>query len=161
MATNLAAGLLMCRVSGGILNYFLVHPGGPYYTNKDHGVWSIPKGIPEQGEDLMHTARREFLEETGIQPIPPFHDIGIVKQKGGKVVHAWTFLGTWDPATGITCNLFSLEWPPRSGLMTNFPEVDRAQWMDHAEARRHIIPEQAPFLDRAKSLWSATAAIHP
>ncbi|MEX2230929.1 MAG: NUDIX domain-containing protein [Cyclobacteriaceae bacterium] len=156
MKRNLAAGLLMCRVSNGLLEYFLVHPGGPYFKNKDAGVWSIPKGIPEEGEDLIHTAQREFFEETGIKTTPPFYEIGMIKQKGGKGVHAWTFTGKWDPDTGIICNNFSLEWPPRSGKMVDFPEVDKAMWMDYAKATALIIPEQIPFLDRATTILNAT-----
>src|SRR5688572_27207668 len=152
MKRNLAAGLLMCRVSEGVLQYFLVHPGGPFYKNKDAGVWSIPKGIPEEGEDLIDTAQREFFEETGIKAIRPFHEIGTIKQKGGKEVHAWTFRGKWDPETGINCNNFSLEWPPRSGKMVDFPEVDKAMWMDYAKAIAMIISEQVPFLDRAATI---------
>lgn len=155
MKPNLAAGLLMCRISEGIPEYFLVHPGGPFFKNKDAGVWSIPKGIPEEGEVFLDTAQREFFEETGIKPAPPFREIGSVKQKGGKVIHAWTFLGTWDPQTGIKCNTFPLEWPPRSGKMVSFPEVDRARWMDYAEAVRMINPAQIPFLERARILHTA------
>jgi predicted NUDIX family NTP pyrophosphohydrolase len=154
MTRNLAAGLLMCRAFNNILQYFLVHPGGPYFKNKDLGIWSIPKGIPEEGEDLSETARREFFEETGIKPAPPYFDIGTVKQKGGKVVHAWAFAGTWDPETGITCNNFSLEWPPRSGKKVEFPEVDKARWMDHTEATTLIIPEQILFLERARNIFT-------
>lgn len=103
MKQNLAAGLLMYRDANGTLQYFLVHPGGPYFTMKDAGVWSIPKGIPEEGEDLMQAAQREFFEETGIKAVEPFQDIGTVRQKGGKVVQAWAFEGSWDPDSGITC----------------------------------------------------------
>jgi predicted NUDIX family NTP pyrophosphohydrolase len=153
MTSNIAAGLLMCRVSNGLLEYFLVHPGGPFYKNKDAGVWSIPKGIPEEGEDLMQTAQREFVEETGIKPIPPFHDLGTIKQKGGKTVRAWAFVGSWDPVNGISCNTFSLQWPPRSGKMVQFPEVDRALWTDYGMAVSLINPAQVPFLDRAKEIF--------
>ena len=156
MKRNLAAGLLMCRVSNGVLHYFLVHPGGPYYKNKDAGVWSIPKGIPEDGEDLIHTAQREFFEETGIKATPPLHEIGTIKQKGGKEVHAWSFTGKWDPETGIDCNNFSLEWPPHSGKIVEFPEVDKAMWMDYAKAISMIIPEQVPFMDRATTIFNET-----
>lgn len=155
MNQNLAAGLLMCRISRKTLQYFLVHPGGPYYVNKDAGVWTIPKGIAEGDEAPIDTARREFLEETGIGPIPPFHDIGTVKQKGGKVVHAWTFLGDWDPETGITSNIFTLEWPPRSGKHAEFPEMDKAKWMTYEEATKMINPAQVPFLDRAKEVYGS------
>ena len=152
MTKNLAAGLLMCRLSNDLLEYFLVHPGGPYFKNKNAGAWSIPKGIPEEGETLIQTAQREFFEETGITPEPPFYPLGMVKQKGGKVVHAWAFFGTWDPVTGITCNNFTLEWPPKSKKMVEFPEVDKASWMGYADAISMIIPEQIPFLDQAKEI---------
>jgi predicted NUDIX family NTP pyrophosphohydrolase len=151
MKPNLAAGLLMCRISAETPEYFLVHPGGPFFKNKDAGVWSIPKGIPEEAETFLVAAQREFFEETGIKPTPPFHEIGTVKQKGGKVVYAWTFLGAWDPRDGIKCNTFPLEWPPRSGKIVNFPEVDKGRWMEYAEAIRMINPAQIPFLERAKA----------
>lgn len=155
MKQNLAAGLLMYTDANGTLQYFLVHPGGPYFTKKDAGVWSIPKGIPEEGEDLMQAAQREFFEETGIRALEPFHDIGTVRQKGGKVVQAWAFEGSWDPGSGITCNNFSLEWPPRSGRMMEFPEVDKARWMPYEEAINMINPAQIPFLDRLKHVMEA------
>lgn len=153
MKENVAAGLLMCRLSSGPLEYFLVHPGGPFYKNRNEGVWSIPKGLPEEGEDLMATARREFFEETGIISSPPFHELGAVRQKGGKLVHAWTFEGDWDPASGIQCNTFSLEWPPRSGKKMEFPEVDKAKWMDFNEAVTLILPAQLPLLERATDIY--------
>lgn len=153
MTRNLAAGLLMCRENGGVHEFFLVHPGGPFFKKKASGCWTIPKGMPEPGEQLIDTARREFMEETGIQPTPPFHDLGMVKQKGGKVVQAWSFSGSWDPATGITCNTFALEWPLQSGKMVEFPEVDKASWMDYELASRLIIAEQIPFLERALDIF--------
>lgn len=155
MAGSLAAGLLMCRLFNGILEYFLVHPGGPFFKNKDLGVWSIPKGLPEGTEDLISVAQREFFEETGIRSVPPLIDIGFIKQKGGKVVHAWTFLGTWNQEDGISCNSFSLEWPPHSGRNVEFPEVDKAKWMVYSEAANQIIAEQILFLDRAKKIHGA------
>jgi predicted NUDIX family NTP pyrophosphohydrolase len=149
----LAAGLLMCKWENGDLLYFLVHPGGPFYANKDAGVWSIPKGLPEGSEDLLVTAQREFKEETGIEPVAPFFSLGSIKQKRGKVVHAWAFMGNWDPATGIICNNFTLEWPPRSGKIREFPEQDRAAWMSFDQASAAIIAEQIPLLERAKELF--------
>src|SRR5437868_1729489 len=122
MAQLISAGLLMCRWNDTMLEYFLVHPGGPFFKNKDEGVWSIPKGLPEGDEDLLITAQREFLEETGIQPTPPFYQLPIIKQKGGKIVHSWTFQGSWDSVKGIVSNTFKLEWPPRSGKFQDFPE---------------------------------------
>jgi len=155
MTQLLSAGLLMYRLRAEVEEFFLVHPGGPYYASKDKGVWTIPKGLPEKGEDLLATAQREFFEETGITASPPFFELGNIRQKGGKVVHAWAFAGEWDAESGITCNLFTLEWPPRSGKKVDFPEVDRAQWFRPQEAKEKIIPEQMPFLDRAKEILSS------
>lgn len=140
--------MLMYRSTLSALEFFLVHPGGPFFKNLDLGYWTIPKGVPDPGEDLADTALREFTEETGITPTPPFLDIGSIKQKGGKVVKAWAFEGDWDPEAGIKCNEFILEWPPRSGKMVKFPEVDRAVWMRYEEAKEAIIKEQIPFLER-------------
>ena len=155
MKENVAAGLLMCRLSAGILQYFLVHPGGPFYKNRTEAVWSIPKGLPENGEDLVATARREFFEETGITASPPFHELGTIRQKGGKLVYAWAFTGDWDPETGIQCNTFSMEWPPRSGKMAEFPEVDKAKWTDFNEAVNLILPAQLPLLERARDIYNS------
>ena len=155
MKQTLAAGLLMYRMRGHEIEYFLVHPGGPYYVNRDNGVWTIPKGLPEAGEDVLGTAQREFSEETGISPSPPYYELGTIRQKGGKIVHAWAFAGDWEPALGIKCNLFTMEWPPRSGKKVDFPEVDRAQWFSLEEAKVKIIPEQISFLDRVKDLAKA------
>lgn len=152
MTQNVAAGLLMCRKGQDLLTFLLVHPGGPYFRNKDAGVWTIPKGIPEEGESLMEAAQREFREETGIEPTPPFYDLGNIKQKSGKLVQAWAFLGAWDPATGITCNQFTLEWPPRSGKQMSFPEVDKAAWMDLETAKKFMLAQQIPLLERAMKL---------
>lgn len=138
----------MCRHQPDGLEFFLVHPGGPFYKNKDEGVWSIPKGLPEGEEDPLATAQREFHEETGLTATPPFHDLGNIRQKGGKVVRAWAFLGEWNPSQGITSNTFTLEWPPHSGKFATFPELDKAGWFRYEEAARKIIPEQQPFLQR-------------
>ena len=150
MAVNISAGLLMCRKVKEDLEFFLVHPGGPFFKNKELGVWSIPKGIPEPGEDLLVAAQREFKEETGLEASPPFHSLNTIKQKRGKIVHAWAFAGEWDDATGIVCNTFRLEWPPKSGKFQEFPEADRAAWMSYDRAVQYIIAEQIPLLDRAK-----------
>ena len=154
MATHsIAAGLLMCRKSVGDLEFFLVHPGGPFFKNKNEGFWTIPKGLPEANEDLLGAAQREFKEETGITPGIPFHPLGSIKQKGGKVVHAWSFVGDWNPADGIIANTFKMEWPPRSGKFQEFPEQDRAEWMTYQKATRFIVAEQIPFLDRAREYF--------
>jgi predicted NUDIX family NTP pyrophosphohydrolase len=144
-----AAGLLMCRWTDDSLEYFLVHPGGPFFAKKDTNVWSIPKGIPEEGEQLLETALREFKEETGITPTPPYFLLTPVKQKGGKRVHAWTFLGEWNPAQGIVSNTFKLEWPPKSGRFQEYPEQDRAAWMQLNDAKSAIRDVQVSFLEEA------------
>lgn len=140
----------MYRLREGDTEYFLVHPGGPYFVKKDVGFWSIPKGLPERGEDLLQTACREFFEETGIQPSPPYHPLGTVRQKAGKVVHAWAFNGAWEPSSGITCNDFTIEWPPRSGKAATFQEVDKAAWMNFDQAMKMINTEQRPFIQRLR-----------
>jgi len=150
---NIAAGLLMCRQTVDGLNYFLVHPGGPFFKNKDAGAWTIPKGLPEQKEDLITAAQREFFEETGIRPQAPFLDLGSIRQKNGKTVYAWAFAGDWDSSAGISSNTFILEWPPKSGRMMEFPEIDKAGWFDYHSALTKIIKEQVPLIDKAVQLF--------
>ncbi len=132
--------------------FFLVHPGGPYFRNKDAGSWSIPKGLIDEEEPILKAAIREFQEETGIVPHPPFHKLGSVKQKGGKLVHAWAFQGEWDPSQGLQSNSFELEWPPRSGKRQEFPEIDRAAWFSLEQAEIKILEAQIPFLHRASEM---------
>ena len=151
----IAAGLLMCRKENNTLQFFLVHPGGPFYAKKNEGVWSIPKGLPENDEEILRTAQREFFEETGIKANEPFYPIGSVKQKSGKIVHAWTFKGEWDSDQGITSNIFKMEWPPRSKKFLDIPEVDRAAWMNYDEAVKMIHPHQLPFLKKAKEIYES------
>jgi predicted NUDIX family NTP pyrophosphohydrolase len=127
----------------------LVHPGGPFFRNKDEGVWSIPKGEPGTGEELFDAAQREFTEETGFKASPPFIELSPITQKGGKVVHAWAFAGDCDPAQ-LHCNIFTLEWPPRSGRTQEFPEIDRAEWFAINDAKRKIKASQIPLLDELK-----------
>jgi predicted NUDIX family NTP pyrophosphohydrolase len=141
-----SAGLMMFRRREGGLEVLLVHPGGPFWAKKDLGAWTIPKGEVAEGEDALAAARREFEEETGVRPEGPFRPLGAVKQKAGKLVHAWAFEGDCDPAA-IRSNTFRVEWPPRSGEWRTFPEVDRAEWFDLAEARRRINPAQVGLLD--------------
>ena len=150
-----SAGLLMCRRHQDDVQFFLVHPGGPFFRNKDAGVWSIPKGLPEPGEDLLQAAIREFEEETGIKSRAPYAPIGVIKQRGGKIVHAWTFLGEWEPEDGIQSNTFTIEWPPRSGKQAAFPEQDKAAWMDFGQAKKAIIPQQVPFLENSRNIHLA------
>jgi predicted NUDIX family NTP pyrophosphohydrolase len=129
------------------LEVLLVHPGGPFWKNKDQGAWSLPKGEYAEGEEPLTAALREFEEETGLRPEGDFRPLGEVRQAGGKVVTAWAFEGDFDPGT-LRSNLFSLEWPRGSGKMREFPEIDRAGWFGVDAAREKILKGQAPFLDR-------------
>ena len=143
-----SAGILLYRVRDGEPEVLLVHPGGPFFARKDAGVWSIPKGEYAESEDPLATARREFEEELG-HPAPHsgLIDLGEIKQAGGKVVRAWAGEGDLEPST-IHSNTFSLEWPPRSGRVQEFPEVDRAQWFSFDTASEKILPPQRPLLQR-------------
>ena len=141
-----SAGLLLYRRSQGRLEVFLVHPGGPFWKTKDQGAWSIPKGEAAEADDLFETAVRELREETGFDATGPAVALPPVKQAGGKTVHAWAMEAELD-ADAIVSNTFTLEWPPRSGRMQEFPEVDRAAWFDVTEARRRINAGQVPLLD--------------
>jgi predicted NUDIX family NTP pyrophosphohydrolase len=146
-----SAGLVMYRRSGADFSVLLVHPGGPFWANKDLGAWSIPKGEYAPDEDALAVALREFAEETGARPIGAVEALGEVVQAGGKRVTAWAVEGDFDPA-GLVSNTFELEWPPRSGRMAQFPEVDRAAWFSPAEAQAKILPGQRPFIDRLARL---------
>jgi predicted NUDIX family NTP pyrophosphohydrolase len=141
-----SGGLLMYRFRDQILQVLLVHPGGPYWKNKDNGAWSIPKGEAGPTEDLLGVAQREFEEELGHKPDGRYVELAPVKQKGGKVVHAWAFEGDCDPST-IKSNTFAIEWPPKSGKISEFPEVDRAAFFSLEEARKKINLGQAALLD--------------
>jgi predicted NUDIX family NTP pyrophosphohydrolase len=152
-----SAGLLMVRPRGERLEVLLVHPGGPFWSKRDAGAWTIPKGEFDEGEDPLDAARREFEEETGVRPEGRFRPLGCVKQKAGKVVHAWAFEGDCDPAA-IRSSNFTLEWPPRSGRMAEFPEVDRAEFFGLDEARRRINPAQAALLDEVERVWRQEGA---
>jgi predicted NUDIX family NTP pyrophosphohydrolase len=145
------AGLLMFRRKGDAVEVLLVHPGGPFWAKKDLGAWTIPKGELEEGEDSLTTARREFQEETGIEPSGPFHPLGSIKQKAGKIVHAWAFEGDGAAET-IQSNTIRMEFPPRSGQWSEFPEVDRAQWFRVDEARTRINPAQVALLGLLEQL---------
>jgi predicted NUDIX family NTP pyrophosphohydrolase len=129
----------------------LVHPGGPFWARRDAGAWSIPKGEYQEGEDPRACALREFEEETGTT-LPPGElvELGSVRQKGGKTVSAWAAEGDLD-AGAVRSNTFTMEWPPRSGRMAEFPEIDRAAWFDVETAREKLVPAQAAFLDRLQS----------
>jgi predicted NUDIX family NTP pyrophosphohydrolase len=141
-----SAGVLLYRFRQAALEVFLVHPGGPFWAKKDLGAWSIPKGEPAPGEDLLARAQREFAEETGAAVTGTFRPLAPVKQSGGKIVHAWAVEGDCD-AAAIKSNSFDLEWPPRSGRIQAFPEVDRAAWFALAAARDKINSGQVGLLD--------------
>jgi predicted NUDIX family NTP pyrophosphohydrolase len=142
-----SAGLLPFRVHDGRFEVFLVHPGGPFWAKKDSGAWSVPKGEFAEGEDPLATAQRELTEETGFTANGPFRPLGTIRQPGGKVVHAFAVAADFDPAR-IVSNTFELEWPPRSGRKTAFPEVDRAAWFDLVTARQKMNAAQTELLDR-------------
>jgi predicted NUDIX family NTP pyrophosphohydrolase len=136
----------MYRTHVGELQVLLAHPGGPFFKNKDDGAWSIPKGEVEPGDDLLPTAQREFEEETGAISKGPFIALTPVKQRGGKVVHAWAFEGDCDPSK-IVSNTFLVEWPPRSGRQSEFPEIDRADFFDVIAAKRKINAAQVALIE--------------
>jgi predicted NUDIX family NTP pyrophosphohydrolase len=133
------------------LEVLLVHPGGPFWKNKDEGAWTIPKGEAGPDEDLLTRAQIEFEEELGIKPSGNWIPLGSIKQKGGKTVHAWGFEGDLPDSFEVKSNLFEIEWPSRSGKLTKFPEIDRAEFFPEEIARRKINPAQVPFLDRLRA----------
>jgi predicted NUDIX family NTP pyrophosphohydrolase len=147
-----SAGLLLFRRGAAGLEVLLAHPGGPFFKSKDEGFWTIPKGLPEVGEELPEAARREMAEEIGLSPEGPLLGLVEVKQKGGKVVHGWAVEGDLPPGFVLRSNTFELEWPPRSGRRQSFPEVDRAEMFPLAIARTKINAAQAAFLDRLEAL---------
>lgn len=138
------------------LEVLLVHPGGPFWVKRDLGAWSIPKGETEEGEDLLAAAYREFREETGAAAKGPAIALGQIRQRSGKIVHAWAVASDFDPAT-LRSNVFEMEWPRGSGTLRSFPEVDRAAWFDIAEARQRLVAGQQGFLD---ALVAAIGAVH-
>jgi predicted NUDIX family NTP pyrophosphohydrolase len=142
-----SAGLLLYRRYNRELEVFLVHPGGPYWAQKDQGAWSIPKGEYTEEEEAIDAARREFQEETGFPVEGELIELGEVTQPGGKVVKAWALEGECDPVR-LRSNTFSMEWPPRSGRQMAFPEVDRGDWYSIKDARERLTAVQLPFLDR-------------
>jgi predicted NUDIX family NTP pyrophosphohydrolase len=148
---RLSAGLLMYRIKDEAIQVLLAHPGGPFFVKKDEGAWSIPKGEPETEEDLLIIAQREFEEETGVKPTGPLIPLKPVKQKGGKIVHAWAFEGDCDPGT-IHSNTFTMEWPPRSGQQQAFPDIDRAEWFVLATARRKAKSGQVGLLEEVEEV---------
>lgn len=139
----------MYRRRNGRLEFLLVHPGGPFWAKKDQGAWTIPKGEVEPGEDLLAAAKREFEEELGCVPVGEFIQLQPVKQKSGKLVHAWAFEGECE-TSAVKSNTFTIEWPPRSGRKMDFPEVDRAEFFALEIANQKINPAQVAFLEQTQ-----------
>jgi predicted NUDIX family NTP pyrophosphohydrolase len=146
MAGTSSAGLLLYRIRHAAIEVLLVHPGGPYWKPKDDGAWSIPKGEFSPPEDPLVAARREFFEETSVAIEGDLRALKPIRQSGGKIVHAWAVEGDLDPTT-IVSNTFEIEWPPRSGRLQSFPEIDRAAWFALPEATRKILRGQVPLLE--------------
>ena len=159
MAKKSTAGLLLYRRRGE-LEVFLVHPGGPFWAKKDEGAWSVPKGEIDEGEDSLAAAKREFAEETGFAVDGQFRPLDPIKQAGGKHVHVWAIESDCDPAK-LQSNLFSMEWPPKSGKQQSFPEVDRGAWFTLAEAKNRILKSQASLIDQLVALLSAEQEPEP
>lgn len=153
--SQVSAGLLMFRRNGDNLDVLLAHPGGPFFVKKDDRVWTIPKGEAAPGEDLLDRARIEFEEEIGLRPVGDWVPLGSIKQKGGKIVHAWAFEGDLPEGFQPKSNLFEIEWPPRSGKLETFPEVDRAEFLPLEIARQKIKAAQLPLLDRLRDFVTA------
>lgn len=154
-AQKRSAGLLLFRRGQSGIEVFLVHPGGPFWTHRDAGAWTLPKGAFNPGEDLLATAQREFQEETGF-PLPSeepddYLPLGMIRQLSGKLVHGWAVEGDCDPAA-LESNLTEVEYPPRSGKKVTIPEVDRGEWFSLAEAREKMLAAQVEFLDRLEEM---------
>jgi predicted NUDIX family NTP pyrophosphohydrolase len=153
-----SAGLLVHRGAGAELEVLLVHPGGPMWSKRDAGAWSIPKGEYDSDEEPLAAARREFAEELGVAPPDgPARDLGEVRQKSGKVVHGWAVEGDLD-VSEISSNMVTVQWPPRSGQTLEIPEVDRAEWFGPELAREKINPAQAVLLDRLSHILEASTS---
>ena len=151
MPRKKTAGLLLYRIRNSAIEVFLVHPGGPFWAKKDEGAWSIPKGEFADDEQPLNAAKREFQEETGFSKEGNFIALAALKQRSGKLVHAWALEGDCD-AGAIKSNLFSMEWPPRSGKRQEYPEVDRASWFTLERAKRKIVPGQIAFLEELQQI---------
>ena len=148
MARETSAGLLMYRRREEAVQVFLAHPGGPFFARRDAGAWSIPKGLVHAAEEPLEAACREFEEEVGIPAAGPFLPLGSAKLRSGKVIHAWAFEGEAEPPDPVPSNTFEIEWPPRSGRMQHFPEIDRVAFFSLTEAAAKINERQRVFLDR-------------
>ena len=148
--SDISAGLLVYRNPAKV-EVLLAHPGGPYWAKKDAGAWTIPKGLDEAGDELLATAQREFTEETGFVAHGPFLPLAPVRQKSGKIVHAFATQGDFDPDR-LVSNTFELIWPPKSGRLKSFPEVDQLGWFGYAQAREKLLAYQQPFLAELKEV---------
>jgi len=144
----------MFRSKNDEMEMLLAHPGGPFFARKDERVWTIPKGEAAPDEDLLTRAQIEFEEEIGIRPHGNWIELGSIKQKGGKIVHAWAFEGDLPNSFKLKSNTFEMEWPPGSGKLKEFPEIDRAEFFRDEVARRKIKPTQVPFFDRLRAALS-------
>jgi predicted NUDIX family NTP pyrophosphohydrolase len=153
--SDISAGLLVYRNPGKI-EVLLAHPGGPYWAKKDAGAWTIPKGLVERGDELLATAQREFTEETGFVAHGPFLPLAPVRQKSGKIVHAFVTQGDFDPDQ-LVSNTFELMWPPKSGHLKSFPEVDRLGWFGYTQAMEKLLVYQRPFLVELKDMLQREA----
>ncbi|CAM3663972.1 NUDIX hydrolase [Sphingobacterium prati] len=155
--TRFSAGILLYKFQGTEISFFLVHPGGPFFAKKDEGWWTVPKGEVEDNESELEAAKREFQEETGYLPNGSFIRLNPVKQKGGKIVRCWAVEGDIDP-DGLISNNFQMEWPPKSGRIQTFPEIDSGAWFTMEEAKRKINVQQISFLTQLAAItggWSA------
>jgi predicted NUDIX family NTP pyrophosphohydrolase len=151
MRKKISAGILLFRINVEKPEVLLVHPGGPFWKNKDDGAWSIPKGEALEGEKLLEVAKREFREELGFEIIGEFIELNHVVQKAGKVIHAWAIKGNFDEVNFVS-NTFSIVWPPKSNKIVEFPEVDKAEWFDLTKANDKLNPAQANFINQLKNL---------
>jgi predicted NUDIX family NTP pyrophosphohydrolase len=148
-----SAGILLYRINDQKPEFFLVHPGGPFFRNKDAGFWTVPKGENENDEPLLQTALREFREETSYLPASDPIPLSAIKQKGGKQVHCWAIEGNIDPEH-LVSNTFDLEWPPKSGRIQSFPEIDKGAWFSLEEAKKKINQMQISFLEELTNVLS-------
>lgn len=153
MPSAISAGLLLYRRRGEELEFFLAHPGGPFWKNKDAGAWTVPKGLVENSEDPLATACREFQEETGIAPQGPFLPLGTIQQKAGKLIHVWAWEGDAD-AQAVVSNLIRIEFPRGSRRFLEVPEIDRCGWFSAAQAREKLNPAQSELIDRLVAILS-------
>ena len=154
----ISAGILLHRRRGASVEIFLIHPGGPFWAKKDVGAWSVPKGLVDPNEDQLAAARREFKEETGFLASGPFRELGTFRQPSGKRLRVWAAEGDCDPAK-LVSNEFEIEWPPRSGKRQKFPEADRGDWFNRADASTKIVKGQKPIIE--KFYWEVVGRSQP